>query len=96
MKDKDFNRLVEGVKQFIQIKRGEMNPSRAFEFTAIDVKALRESLHKSQSEFARMIGVSLATLQNWEQGCRKPVGPAQALLRVIQLQPDAVLRVLAT
>jgi len=56
---------------------------------------LRESLHKSQSEFARMIGVSLATLQNWEQGRRKPVGPAQALLRVVQLQPDAVLKALA-
>ena len=68
MKDKDFNRLVEGVKQFVQIKRGEMKPSRVFEFTALDVKALRESLHKSQSEFARMIGVSLSTLQNWEQG----------------------------
>jgi putative transcriptional regulator len=66
-----------------------------FEFTALDVKALRESLHKSQSEFARMIGVSLATLQNCEQGRRKPVGPAQALLRVVQLQPDAVLKALA-
>ncbi len=38
MKDKDFNRLVEGVKQFVQIKRGEMKPSRVFEFTALDVK----------------------------------------------------------
>ncbi|GAB1355796.1 MAG TPA: NadS family protein [Candidatus Rifleibacterium sp.] len=95
MKNKDFNRLIEGVKQFVQIKRGEMKPSRVFEFTALDVKALRESLHKSQSEFARMIGVSLATLQNWEQGRRKPVGPAKALLRVVQMQPDAVLKALA-
>ncbi len=44
MKDKDFNRLVKGVKQFVQIKRCEMKPSRVFEFTALDVKALRESL----------------------------------------------------
>lgn len=95
MKDKDFNRLVEGVKQFVQIKRGEIKPSRVFEFTAPDVKALRESLHKSQSEFAKMIGVSLSTLQNWEQGRRKPVGPAQALLKVVQLQPDAVLKALS-
>lgn len=96
MKDKDFNRLVESVKQLVQIKCGEMKTSRVFEFTPPDVKALRESLHKSQSEFARMIGVSLATLQNWEQGRRKPAGPAQALLRVVQLQPEAVLKALAT
>ena len=95
MKDKDFNRLVEGVKQFVQIKSVEIKPSRVFEFTAPDVKALRESLHKSQSEFAKMIGVSLSTLQNWEQGRRKPVGPAQALLKVVQLQPDAVLKALS-
>jgi DNA-binding transcriptional regulator YiaG len=53
VKDKDFNRFVEGVKQFVQIKRSEMKSSRVFEFTALDVKALRESLHKSKSEFAR-------------------------------------------
>lgn len=96
MKAKDFNKLVEGVKQFVQIKRGEIKPSRVFEFTALDVKELRESLHKSQSEFAKMIGVSVATLQNWEQGRRKPVGPAQALLRVVQKQPAAVLMALST
>ncbi len=95
MKAKDFNRLVEGVKQFVKIKKGDMKPSRIFEFTALDVKALREGLHKSQSEFAKMIGVSVATLQNWEQGRRKPVGPAQALLRVVQKQPNAVLKALA-
>ena len=94
MKNKDFNKLVEGVKQFAQIKRGVMKSSRVFEFTALDIKSLRKSLCKSQSEFAKMIGVSLSTLQNWEQGRRKPVGPAQALLRVVQLEPDAVLKAL--
>lgn len=53
MKDKDFNRLVEGVKQFVQIKHGEMKPSREFEPTALDLKALRERLHESQSEFEK-------------------------------------------
>lgn len=95
MKAKHFDRLVESVKQFVKIKNGELEPSRVFEFTALDVKALREGLHKSQAEFARMIGVSIDTLQNWEQGRRKPVGPAQALLRVVQKQPKAVLKALA-
>ena len=95
MKTKDFNRLVEGIKQFVKVKNGEMQPSRVFDFTALDVKALRERLHKSQSEFAKMIGVSVSTLQNWEQGRRKPLGPAQALLRVVQKRPKAVLEALS-
>ena len=41
-----------------------------------------------------MIGVSIATLQNWEQGRRKPEGPAQALLRVASINPDAVAQAL--
>ena len=45
----------------------------------MDVKAIRLRLGKSQSEFARMIGVSISTLQNWEQGRRRPEGPARAL-----------------
>lgn len=40
MKDKDFNRLVEGVKQFIRIKRGEIKPARVFELTALDARLL--------------------------------------------------------
>jgi putative transcriptional regulator len=95
MKPKDFDRLIDGVKQFVKIKAGEMKPSRTFEFSALDVKALRESLHKSQTEFAKMIGVSVSTLQNWEQGRRKPVGPAQALLRAVQKRPKAVLEALS-
>jgi DNA-binding transcriptional regulator YiaG len=43
-----------------------MEPSRITEFAPLDVRAIREGLGKSQSEFARMIGVSLSTLQNWE------------------------------
>jgi putative transcriptional regulator len=46
-------------------------------------------------EFARMIGVSVSTLQNWEQGRRRPDGPARALLRVAAANPDAVAAALA-
>jgi putative transcriptional regulator len=56
----------------------------------MDVKAIRKQLGKSQSEFARMIGVSVATLQNWEQGRRRPEGPARALLKVAAENPGAV------
>jgi putative transcriptional regulator len=90
MKEEAFARLVESVKQAGEIKRGVRKPSRVFEFSPLDVKAIRAKLQKSQSEFAQMIGVSVATLQNWEQGRRKPEGPARALLQVAMRNPEAV------
>jgi putative transcriptional regulator len=95
MNEKDFKNLVESVKEARKIKRGELPPSRRFEFSPLDIKAIRERLHKSQAEFARMIGVSVSTLQNWEQGRRKPEGPAKALLQVASKNPEAVVGALS-
>jgi putative transcriptional regulator len=95
MKEEAFAQLVESIKQAGEIKRGEREPSRIFEFTPLDVKSIRTRLEKSQSEFAQMIGVSVATLQNWEQGRRKPEGPARALLLVALHNPVAVQEALA-
>jgi putative transcriptional regulator len=90
MKDEAFAQLVESIKQAGEIKRGEREPSRVFEFSPLDVKAIRAQLHQSQREFAQLIGVSVGTLQNWEQGRRKPEGPARALLQVALHNPQAV------
>src|SRR4051812_2284179 len=90
MKDSDFELLITSVKQAVQIKRGEIEPARKFSISAEDVKAIRTKLNKSQSEFALMIGVSVSTLQNWEQGRRQPEGPARALLKVASENPSAV------
>ena len=90
MNEHDFELLVQSVEQAGEIKRGERKASRVFEFSPLDVKAIRARLHQSQGEFARMIGVSVATLQNWEQGRRKPEGPARALLQVALRNPEAV------
>jgi putative transcriptional regulator len=95
MKKQDFENLVESVRQAGRIRRGEMKASRVTEFRPVDVKAIRRRLGKSQSEFACMIGVSVATLQNWEQGRRRPEGPARALLRVAAANPEAVAEALA-
>ena len=51
-------------------------------------------LHASQVTFAHMIGVSVDTLQNWEQGRRKPEGPALALLKVAEANPETVIEAL--
>lgn len=62
---------------------------------AEDIKAIRHSIGKSQTEFALMIGVGVATLRNWEQGRRTPDGPAMALLIVAARNPKAVAAALA-
>ncbi|HBI45853.1 MAG TPA: transcriptional regulator [Planctomycetales bacterium] len=95
MKKQDFENLVESVHQAGRIRRGEAKASRVTVFDPVDVKAVRLRLGKSQSEFARMIGVSASTLQNWEQGRRRPEGPARALLRVAAANPEAVASALA-
>ena len=90
MKKRDFDDLVKSVRQAGKIRRKKMRPSRATTFKPADVRAIRDRLEKSQTEFAMMIGVSVATLRNWEQGRRVPDGPAQALLRVAAQNPEAV------
>jgi putative transcriptional regulator len=95
VKQKDFGDLVKSVRQAGQIRRRKMRPSRVTTFKAADVRAIRDSLGKSQTEFAMMIGVSVATLRNWEQGRRVPDGPAQALLRVAAQNPEAVASALS-
>ncbi len=96
MRKKDFENLLESIRQAGRIRRGEARPSRVIEIPLVDVKAIRRRLGMSQSEFARMIGVSVATLQNWEQGRRRPEGPARALLKVAAENPKAVSAVLAS
>ena len=90
MKRKQFDKLVRSVKQAGRIRRGRLAPSRTATVRPADVKAIREQLGKTQTEFALMIGVSPATLRNWEQGRRRPEGPARALLRVAARNPKAV------
>jgi putative transcriptional regulator len=94
MKKELFNDLVKSVQEAGKIRKGLLKPSRVFEYHPMDVKKVRGKLHVSQSQFALMIGVSKATLQNWEQGRRKPEGPAKALLKVVEKNPKAVLEAL--
>jgi putative transcriptional regulator len=96
MNEKDFELLCESIKQAGEMRRGERKPFRVTEYTEPDPKAIRERLGLSQSRFAAIIGVSLRTIQNWEQGRRKPEGPAKALLRVVDREPEAVLHALHT
>jgi len=94
MNDKDFQKLVESVKQMGSIMRGENIPHRRTELGTVGVRDLRVRLGLTQKQFSGMIGVSIKTLQNWEQGRREPEGPAKALLRVVEKEPQAVMNAL--
>ncbi len=94
MKKDDFDNLVASIKEAGEIKAGSRRPSRRHEIKPPDIKRVRKGLDATQREFAMMIGVSIRTLQNWEQGRRQPEGPAKALLRVASHNPKAVLAAL--
>jgi len=96
MKDGAFQELLASVRQVGRIRRGDSRASRVVAFDPTDVQAIRAKLGASQAEFALMIGVSVATLRNWEQGRRTPDGPALALLRVAARNPKAVIEALHT
>ncbi len=95
MNPTDFKKLVTSVKQAGKIHRGQLRPGRVTVFKPADVRAIRDQLEVTQAEFAMMIGVSVATLRNWEQGRRVPDGPARALLRVAAVDPKAVAMALS-
>lgn len=94
MKEQAFQELTKSIRQAGQIRRGALRAAGVTNFRPADVKRIREKLKASQTEFALMIGVSVATLRNWEQGRRTPDGPALALLRVASRNPRAVAEAL--
>ena len=64
--------------------------ARTTELPAPDVRTIREAAQISQSQFAKLIGVNLRTLQNWEQQRTQPTGPARSLLKIVASNPRAI------
>jgi putative transcriptional regulator len=93
MKDELFQELLTSVKQGAAIMEGTLQPSRTFESPETEVRALRKQFGLSQDKFAHLMGISVGTLRNWEQGRRRPEGPARVLLRVASTHPQALLEV---
>lgn len=91
MNEQVFKELLESVRQGGAILRGEAEPSRTFSLEEPDVATIRREYGLSQKQFATLLGISVRTLQNWEQGRRHPHGPAKVLLRVAARHPEAVL-----
>jgi putative transcriptional regulator len=85
-----FRELEASVREGGAILRGEKSLSRAFVCEGPDVKHVRDSFRLTQTEFAALLGISVKTLRNWEQGRRHPEGAARVLLRVAEKHPEAV------
>ena len=90
-------RLIKAAKETRAIARGEADPStyRIHVPADVDVKTIRRRLKLTQQEFSQRFGIPQGTLRDWEQGRRRPEGPARAFLLVIQHEPKAVERALA-
>jgi len=94
MDDKLFTELIKSASQAVEIVRGDRKPSRTFEVTSDIVRDIRESTGLSQERFAGLFHISVGTLRNWEQGRRRPDGPAAALLTAIKNDPEHVVAAL--
>ncbi len=90
MDDKHFQELLASVKQGAAIMKGKASPARTFQFPEVEVRELRSRFGLTQDKFAALMGISVGTLRNWEQGRRKPEGPARVLLRVAAEHPEAL------
>jgi len=88
-------RMIESARQALAFAISEEDNGCEVNIPAeIDVKAIRERIALSQSEFAKLFGLSKRTLEHWEHGRRVPSGPARAFLTVIAREPEAVRRAL--
>ena len=91
MDKKHFDQLVKGVRAMKRHISGKnVRSAKVTELPATDVRTIREAAKISQSQFARLIGVNLRTLQNWEQQRTQPTGPARALLKIAASNPKAI------
>ena len=90
MKAELFDELVASVREGGAILRGEAAPSRVYVVDGPNIKRIRARHRLSQTQFAALLGISLGTLRNWEQGRRRPEGSAIALLRIAARHPRII------
>jgi putative transcriptional regulator len=91
------HKIAQGLREAISYADGARDRGKAFRFKVpenVDVRAIRESLELSQPEFALRFGFSLGTLRHWEQGLRRPEGPARVLLTLVASNPRLVVEAL--
>lgn len=86
-KKRDIGAEILEAIQDIKHGKGKKKVISSFE----DVRSIRDELHLSQTAFSSLMGISIRTLQEWEQGRRKPRGSAVSLLRIAHKHPEAFI-----
>jgi putative transcriptional regulator len=91
-----FSSIKQGFSEAMAFANGDKTGAQVHQVKVpdVDVAAIRASTGLSQGAFARSIGVARGTLLNWEQGRRRPTGPAQVLLAMIARKPSLVSELL--
>jgi len=91
----NFEQLVKGITDMKRHLAGKrVRGLRTTRVDATDIQAIRKAANLSQPRFAKLIGVNLRTLQNWEQGRTRPTGPARALLKIVASNPKSAIEAL--
>lgn len=91
MPERDIGQeILDGIREIKKHKAGKT----VLKTTPIDplAQTIRKKLQLSQAEFALLMGVSVRTLQDWEQGRRPPKGPARSLLRIAEHHPEVFIK----
>ncbi|MBE7528323.1 MAG: helix-turn-helix domain-containing protein [Chloroflexi bacterium] len=86
--------ILEGIREIKAYKEGKVSLRTREIKSPASPEAIRAQMNLSQAAFAGLIGVSLRTIQDWEEGKREPSGPAKTLLRIAEQRPE-VLKELA-
>ena len=94
MSDDDFDGLLDGLKEAVSYINETADKSKFKVHTpeTISLRQIRTKLNMTQSEFAETFGFSVRTIGEWEQGRRKPEASARILLKLIEREPEMVLR----
>lgn len=90
-----FESIVNGLNEAIEYEKGNLSAKTATitieplpEITAEEVKAVRNNVGLTQAMFAAVIGVSPKTVEAWEAGTNRPIGPARRMISIIQTNPN--------
>lgn len=94
MSDRDIGQeILEGIKEIKRFKKGKVDLKNWSLNEPSPASIIRKKLKLSQSAFASLMGVSPRTIQDWEQGRRKPQGPAKSLLRIAEQHPEIFIEI---
>lgn len=94
MSDRDIgNEILEGIREIKAFKVGKVDLKTRELLEPSSAKEIRQQLNLSQAAFAGLMGVSLRTVQDWEQGRREPSGPAKSLLRIAEQNPEVFTQI---